>query len=76
MEKTDLLTAGNIAKELGVALDEKGYAVSDPFMKTNVPGVFVAGDLSNLFGGFKQNIIATATGSLSANSAYQYIKSL
>lgn len=68
------LPSNSIAQSLGVALDERGYVITDPFTNTNVPGVFVAGDLSNLFGDFKQNITAAAMGALSANSAYQFVK--
>lgn len=65
-----------LAKDLGVFVDEKGYVPTNGKMETNISGVFVAGDLSDLFGSFKQNITASATGSSAANSAYKYIKSV
>lgn len=68
--------SNQIAKSLGITLDEKGYVITDSNTRTNVDGIFVIGDLSNLFGSFKQNITAAAMGALSANSAYQYIKGL
>lgn len=61
-------------KSLGISLDEKGYVVSDSLMATNVPGIFVAGDLAGLFGHFKQIITSAATGAIAANSVYQYLK--
>jgi thioredoxin reductase len=43
-------------------------------MVTNVPGVFVAGDMVNIFGHFKQVVTAAATGSVAATSAFEYVK--
>lgn len=69
------LPASKLAKEIGVNLNEYGYVHSDFSMTTNIPGVFVAGDLCDVFGSFKQNITAAASGALAANSAYYYLKS-
>jgi len=66
--------ANGLVGQLGVSLDNKGYIVTDADVKTNISGVFAAGDISNLFGFFKQNITAAATGAVAANSAYQYLK--
>ncbi|MBI4599508.1 FAD-dependent oxidoreductase [Candidatus Uhrbacteria bacterium] len=63
-----------LAKGLGVALDERGHIIATPMMVTNVPGVFAAGDITPLFGGFKQDITAAAMGAVAATSAYQYYK--
>jgi len=43
--------------------------------KTNIEGVFAAGDITNATGNFKQIITACSQGAVSANSAYNYIKS-
>ena len=43
-------------------------------MKTNINGVFAAGDAINYFNRFKQIITAAATGSVAATSAYEYLK--
>lgn len=63
-----------LAKQLGVELDKRGYVDVDPLMKTNVPGVMAAGDLCNETEGFKQDIVAAAQGSMAATSAYQYLE--
>ncbi|MDP2735917.1 MAG: FAD-dependent oxidoreductase [bacterium] len=60
------------AKQLGIETDEKGYTKVDNMMKANVPGVFVAGDATNHFGSFKQDITASALGAVAATSAYEY----
>lgn len=59
-----------LAKSLGVTLDERGYIAADSLMRTNVDGVFAAGDAINHFGAFKQDITAAATGAVAATSAY------
>lgn len=56
---------------LGVALDAKGYVMVDSMMRTNVDGVFGAGDTVNHFGSFKQDITAAAMGAVAATSAYE-----
>lgn len=65
-----------LVKSIGVELDEKGYIKPDTMMKTNVPGVFAAGDVMNLFHGFKQDITAACMGAVAATSAYEYFKRL
>lgn len=59
------------AKQLGVALDEHGYIQVDNFMKTNIDGVFAAGDTTNHFGAFKQVITAAALGAVAATAAFK-----
>jgi thioredoxin reductase (NADPH) len=59
-----------LAKQLGVELDERGYIKVGSLMQTNVDGVFAAGDAVNHFGSFKQDITAAALGAVAATSAY------
>lgn len=63
-----------IAQKLGIALDARGYIQPDPLMRTSVPGIFAAGDVMDLFGGFKQDITAACMGAVAATSAYNYYK--
>lgn len=60
------------AEQLGLELDEKGFLKVDNMMKTNVEGVFGAGDSTRHFGEFKQDITASAMGAVAATSAYEY----
>lgn len=62
------------AKQLGLETDEAGYTKVDTMMRTSVPGVFGAGDATNHFGRFKQDITAAALGAVAATSAYEYNK--
>lgn len=61
-------------KQLGLETDEAGYMGADNMMRTNIPGVFAAGDSTNHFGRFKQDITAAALGAVAATSAYEYYK--
>ncbi len=60
----------DLVESLGVELDERGYIKVDNMMKTNIDGVFAAGDITNHFGNFKQDITAAAMGAVAATSAY------
>lgn len=60
-----------LAKSLGVELDEFGYIKADNMMRTNIDGIFAAGDIVNHFGRFKQDITAAAMGAVAATSAYE-----
>lgn len=64
----------DLAKSVGVKLDTRGFIVVDCFMATNIKGIFAAGDITNLFGDFKQMITAAASGALAAYSVYKYLK--
>lgn len=54
-----------------VQIDEKGYIITDTEMKTNVPGIFAAGDVRKKI--LRQVITATADGAIAAISAERYI---
>lgn len=63
---------GEIARELGVRLDERGQVDVDPrTCATSVDGVFAAGDVTNASGSFKQIVTGAAQGSIAATSAYR-----
>lgn len=63
-----------LALQLGVELDGGGYIKAHPLMQTNIPGVYGAGDVMNLFSGFKQDITAAAMGAVAATSAFHFLK--
>lgn len=64
--------SNDLAKELGVALDDAGYIITDKAQATNVEGVYSAGDVS---GGVKQWIVACGEGAIAAISAYEFLNS-
>jgi len=52
-----------LAKELNVKLDERGYIPTDKQQRTNIKGVYAAGDIT---GGLRQIITAAAEGAIAA----------
>jgi alkyl hydroperoxide reductase subunit F len=60
----------DMVKDL-VNLDERGHVIVDGASRTNVPGVFAAGDVTN--GYAEQVLIAVGEGAKAALSAYEYL---
>lgn len=60
----------------GIALDPKGFINVDANMRTSIPGIFAAGDITNGSGHFEQFVTAASEGAVAANSAFQYLKGL
>jgi thioredoxin reductase (NADPH) len=60
-----------LALSLGIEVNEKGEIKIDRNAKTNVPGVYAAGDCID--SGFKQAITGAAEAVLASHSAYKYI---
>jgi thioredoxin reductase (NADPH) len=58
-------------KKAGVNVDEKGFVVVDRFQRTNIEGVYAAGDIT---GGFFQISKAIGEGAIAAMHARKYIK--
>ena len=61
-----------LPRQLGVDLTEDDEVAVDKLMRTSVPGVFAAGDLTDASGHLKQTITAAAQGAIAATSAYEY----
>lgn len=57
-----------------VELNEKGEVVVDKECKSSTPGVFAAGDVTDL--PYKQAVIAAGMGAMAALSAYKYVMEL
>lgn len=66
-----MLPQSELTKNLGVKLNDKGEIIVDRLSRTNVEGVFGAGDVTN--SEWKQGIISAAEGSTAAYSAFEYI---
>jgi len=63
-----------VAKELGVELAPNQRIQVDTGMKTNIDGVFAAGDITTGSNQFNQIVTAAAEGSIAALSAFNFVK--
>jgi thioredoxin reductase (NADPH) len=64
--------ANALATQMGVALDEDGYIITDKNQRTNRGRVYAAGDIT---GGVRQIVVACAEGAIAANSVYEDLTS-
>jgi len=68
-----MLPRNGIAKRLGAELDAAGYVKVDMGNRTNVKGLFAAGDVT---GELAQVVVAAGSGAVAATSAFEYVKGL
>jgi thioredoxin reductase (NADPH) len=61
-----------IAEKCGVELSNDGYIVVDEYQKTNIEGIFAAGDIT--ISPYRQIGTAIGNGIIAASEAYGYIK--
>lgn len=62
-----------LAQMLGVELNEQNEIKVDRGMRTNVHGIFAAGDVTDGSEDLKQTVTAVAQGAIAATAAYEYI---
>ncbi len=65
-----------LAKEIGVKLNSHEEIIVDDEMKTNVEGVFAAGDITDKSAVLRQIVTAAAQGAIAALAAYKHIKNI
>ena len=63
----------DLPNQLGLKLNEANEVMVDKFGRTNVDGVFAAGDLTDGAGDLKQTITAASLGAMAATAAYEYV---
>lgn len=56
----------------GITMDSSGYVITDEKCATNIPGIFIAGDLKQKYA--KQIVIAAAEGCVAALAAASYVE--
>ncbi|MBU1127117.1 MAG: FAD-dependent oxidoreductase [Patescibacteria group bacterium] len=66
--------AAALIKELRVECDEAGYVKTDEKMKTNIKGIFSAGDINSTNREFQQVVVACSEGAIASFSAYNFLK--
>lgn len=64
----------SLIKSLGINLDEQGFIHTEGDGKTNISGVWAAGDISVSVGDFRQILTAAAEGAIAVNSLHQTLK--
>lgn len=57
-----------VASQAGVEIDNAGYIQTDKYQRTNIPGIYAAGDIT---GGIKQWVVACAEGAVASLSAFE-----
>jgi thioredoxin reductase (NADPH) len=70
--EVEAVPASEIARILGVKIDENSNIIVNQDMETNVPGIFAAGDAVK--SKLKQIVVASGYGATAARSAYDYIE--
>lgn len=63
----------SLAIDIGVETDKRGYIITDKKQRTNLPGIYAAGDITV---GVNQWVIACAEGAIAALSAYNDLMKL
>lgn len=64
------IPTNEIVKGLGLEMDN-GYIVTDKETKTNIEGIFAAGDVTNNY--FKQVVTASSEGAIAAKKVHEYL---
>lgn len=64
------IPSNQLAIDLGLSLDEKGYVITDKNQKTSMDLVYAGGDVC---GGLKQWIVSCGEGAIASDSAYKEI---
>jgi thioredoxin reductase (NADPH) len=68
------LPLSDLAKDLGVELDEYGFVKVGQDQSTSLAGVYAAGDLTNASNNFRQIATAVGEGATAANAIYSALK--
>lgn len=63
-----------LSQQLGVGINEKGFIKVNGAGKTDVEGVWAAGDITTGSNGFMQIVTACAEGAIAVRSIYLYLK--
>ena len=66
----------DLAKELGVKIDESSRIIIDASGATSINGIYAAGDITNGSNGFCQIVTAVSEGAIATTSIYRYLKKI
>ncbi len=68
------IPAIDLPKQMGCELDDRGHLQVDAAMRTNIKGVFAAGDVSSGSNHFAQFATAAGEGAVAANSVFSFLQ--
>lgn len=63
-----------LSNQMGMKIDDTGHIVVGPDQKTNIEGIWAAGDITTNSDNFNQIITASAEAAIAARNAFVYIK--
>lgn len=63
-----------VFKDTALEMDDRGYIITDENMKTNIPGVYSAGDVR--VKSLRQVVTAAADGAIAATQCEKYLGEL
>ena len=63
----------DLALKIGIKTDKKGYIMVDQAQKTNIDGIWAAGDCTTNSNGFRQIATAVSEGAIAANDIFKTI---
>ncbi len=63
-----------LAKQVGVNVDEQGFIIVNPDQSTNVSGIYAAGDATTGSNKMRQILTAAAEGAVAAGSVYRKLQ--
>lgn len=69
-----MIPNGILLKDTGVEMDANGHIVVDAGGKTNIEGIYAAGDVSSGSNGLRQILSACSEGMISVSSVYNFLK--
>jgi len=62
-----------LLKDLGVEVNDLGYIKTDEAQKTNISGIFAAGDITTNSNNFRQAVTAVSEGAIAALEAFKFL---
>lgn len=63
-----------LSNQLGMKIDDTGHIIVGPDQKTNIDGIWAAGDITTNSDNFNQIITASAEAAIAARNAFVYVK--
>jgi thioredoxin reductase (NADPH) len=64
----------DLPSKIGIECDKKGYLLVNQAQRTNIDGIWAAGDCTTNSNGFRQVVTAVSEGAIAANDIYQYLQ--